>query len=213
MAYPNTWDTFTTKNAGDTIMNTHVNALQTSVVAIEEKLGSGTPLTASTNTALLGTGASSTGYQVISLANASLVQGTLTAERGGTAATSATNTAGGVVILDASSKVPVGQLGAAVDCSAEAAHDNELAATDGFVIVTLTHDGTTSSRDISIGYTDAASPPTTIRGQCTVARYLTDAGYPKYQSFCMPVKKNDRWTVLQTGNTATEVVYWIPWGA
>lgn len=76
MAYPTTWDTFSTKGAGDTIMAAHVNALQTSLIATQEKLGSGTPLTASTNTALLGTGESSTGYQVISLANTSLLYST-----------------------------------------------------------------------------------------------------------------------------------------
>lgn len=39
MAYPTTLDSFTTKNSGDTIAESHVNSLQTAVVAIETKLG------------------------------------------------------------------------------------------------------------------------------------------------------------------------------
>jgi hypothetical protein len=39
MSYPTTIDSFTTKGSGDTISETHVNALQTAVVALENKVG------------------------------------------------------------------------------------------------------------------------------------------------------------------------------
>ncbi len=39
MAFPTTIDSFTTKNSGETISESHVNDLQTSVVAIETKIG------------------------------------------------------------------------------------------------------------------------------------------------------------------------------
>jgi len=102
MAYPTTWDTFSTKGAGDTIMKEHVNALQTSLIATQEKLGSGTPLTASTNTALLGIGASSTGYTTISLANTSLMSGVLDIANGGTGKTSLFSDGGDVAAVDTS---------------------------------------------------------------------------------------------------------------
>lgn len=106
MAYPGSFDTFTTKNAGDTIAQGHVNDLQTAVVSLEHKLGSSsTGLAASTNTALLGAGASASGFQIISLANSALVQGVLTAARGGTGVTN-TNTAGGAVIISATGELP-----------------------------------------------------------------------------------------------------------
>lgn len=108
--------------------------------------------------------------------------------------------------------------GALVDCSAAAARDNELAATDGVVEVVLTHSEAASSRGYSMGKTDAASPPTAIRGQCTVARHGTDAAEqePKYGSFSMLVKKGDRWLVeiIDSGGAlASYGVYWIPLGS
>ena len=113
MAYPTSFDTFTTKNPGDTINAAHMNSPQTSIISLEEKLGianTATALTASTNTALLGTGASATGYQVISLENISLVSGVLPVSRGGTASASASNTAGGIVILDSNGDLPISQI-------------------------------------------------------------------------------------------------------
>ena len=194
MAYPTDFDTFTTKNAGDTIMNTHVNALQTSVVAIEVKLGSGSPLSASTNTALLGTGASSTGYRVISLANSSLVTGTLTSERGGTGVV-LSNNANGVVILDASGLIKNAQFGARVDVSAAEDHDNELAATDGIV------EASNGNGDTVIGYSDTNNPPTTVR-----QRNKGPTG--ESASISMPVRKGERWKT--TGDTTT---FWMPVGS
>jgi hypothetical protein len=104
--YPGSLDSYSTKNSGDTISEAHVNDLQDATEELQIKLGtSQTGLAATTNTALLGRGASATGFAVISLANSSLVTGTLTAERGGTGVTN-TNTAGGAVVLAATSELP-----------------------------------------------------------------------------------------------------------
>jgi len=118
--YPASLDSYSTKNASDTIAEGHINDPQDAIEAIEEKVGTGVAATvaqsASSNTALLGYGASLTGYQVISLANSTLVTGTLTAERGGTGATN-TNTAGGVAVLNASTLLPTALGGTGVNNS------------------------------------------------------------------------------------------------
>jgi hypothetical protein len=216
MAFPTNLDSFTTKNAGDTISQTHVNDLQTSVISIEEKLGSGTPSSASTNTALLGIGNSSTGYQVISLANSTLVTGTLTSERGGTGTTT-TNSANGAVILNASSKIPVAQLGSWVDKSG--GYAAQQATTDGFVVARILW---TAGNDVYAkleGYTDAnANPVALIAGASAGNTHPSTANVNIYtNSFTLPVKKNDYWKVVKTdiggAGTYTISVYWIPLGA
>ena len=83
MAYPTNLDSFSTKVSGETIAEGHINDLQIPVVSIEEKLGTGVT-SASTNTALVGTGNSATGFSVISLANTSLMSGVLAVANGGT---------------------------------------------------------------------------------------------------------------------------------
>jgi hypothetical protein len=105
--FPGSLDAFAALSAGNTISEAHPNDRGDAIEKIEEKLGTGTPSSASTNTALLGTGNSTTGYSTISLDNATLVTGTLTAARGGTGVTN-TNTAGGAVILDANTYYPIG---------------------------------------------------------------------------------------------------------
>jgi len=82
--YPGSLDSYSTKAAGNTIAEGHINDPQDAIKAIEQKLGTGTPSSASTNTALVGTGNSTTGYSVISLANTSLMSGILTIANGGT---------------------------------------------------------------------------------------------------------------------------------
>ena len=193
MAYPTTWDTFSTKGAGDTIMATHVNALQTSVVAIEEKLGSGTPLTASTNTALLGTGASSTGYQVISLANTSLVSGILPVASGGTGTTTGLS----------------GMFGVWADKSAT--YSAQQVTTDGFVVGFIDTNSVASTKGYMEGFTDVNANPTTMR----VSVQVNESAGVNRGSFTIPVKKNDYWKIVLTQQIGTTLitVYWIPLGS
>ncbi|MFH1318323.1 MAG: hypothetical protein ABIH71_04855, partial [Candidatus Omnitrophota bacterium] len=95
-------------------------------------------------------------------------------------------------------------LGAWVDCSAAAAHDNELAATDGFVMAH--YYGNAEAIVIKI-YTDSSNPPTTLRGGATV--YYPGGSNKCYSTGAVPVKKGDYWSVVGDDN----VVYWIPLGA
>lgn len=85
-----------------------------------------------------------------------------------------------------------------------------LAATDGFVQVTfVTTAGDAHWR--SIGYTDGNNPPTTMRGGYEGDEpYVGDVG-----SFCMPVKKGDRYKVhlVSSDGKETQTIYWIPMGA
>lgn len=79
--YPGSLDSYSTKAVGNTISESHINDPQDAIEAIEEKVGTGASGTiaqsASTNTALLGYGASTTGFATISLANTFLVTGSL----------------------------------------------------------------------------------------------------------------------------------------
>jgi hypothetical protein len=86
--------------------------------------------------------------------------------------------------------------GAWSDCSAAAAHDNELAATDGFVIA---YNTSGEAMDIK---TDANNPPTTVR-----ASGNGDAHNEDITLMC-PVRKGDRWLV----NGTVVAVYWLPIG-
>ena len=77
--FPASLDSYSTKAAGNTIAEGHVNDPQDAIEIIEQKVGIGASATiaqsASTNTALLGYGASSTGFTTISLNNTSLCKG------------------------------------------------------------------------------------------------------------------------------------------
>ena len=119
--FPASLDAYSTKAASETISEAHINDPQDAIEIIEQKVGTGVaatvPQSASTNTALVGYGASLTGYQVISLSNKTLTPGLLTAERGGTGATNS-NTAGGTVVLDAVPSVPTKYGGTSADLSA-----------------------------------------------------------------------------------------------
>lgn len=90
--FPASLDSYSTKAAGSTIAEGHVNDPQDAIEIIEQKLGVGASGTiaqsASTNTALLGYGASLTGYTTISLNNTSLISGVLAVANGGTGTTS-----------------------------------------------------------------------------------------------------------------------------
>ena len=98
-------------------------------------------------------------------------------------------------------------LGAWVDKSSS--YGAQQATTDGFVVVDLVRGGGDSIAT-SIGYTDANSDPTTERTRCCAVNSASthvdfDGG------FCMPVKKNDYWKVVNSGGT--QKVYWIPLGS
>lgn len=142
------------------------------------------------------------------------VTGTLPVGNGGTGVTAAANGAGGVVIpagavnaasgavvLDASSKISVPQLGAWVDKSASYAA--QQAATDGFVVVVVT---TAGSDGVHV-YTDANADPTTKRG-LVLGKTVTISG-----SAMVPVKKNDYWKIVKDASAVIAAVYWIPIGS
>ena len=81
--------------------------------------------------------------------------------------------------------------------SAGAINTSVLAATDGFVVCSsgiLTNGGV-------VGYSDASTPPTTIRAQVSFG-----FGSSGRASFTMPVRKGDYWKV-SAGCTTN---YWIP---
>ena len=145
----------------------------------------------------------------------SMVTGTLPTGSGGTGSTANANAAGGVVVLDASSKLPAvdgSQLtnistsfGAWVDKSSS--YEAQQAATDGFVIVyALT---TNTGQNYATLYTDSNSNPTTIRG----ALQLDANDYPDRGQLFTPVKKNDYWKVVLSGTITSLAVYWIPLGS
>jgi len=97
--------------------------------------------------------------------------------------------------------------GAAVDCSAAADHDNELAATDGLVdfSFTLGADGHVQGD----GYTDNNNPPTTHwkRGQ---GEHGSCLGAP----FTMRVRKGERWkVVIADSGTVNWWIFWTPIGS
>ena len=78
---------------------------------------------------------------------------------------------------------------------------------DGYVKVSIAASGTQQGRvDIK---TDAATPPTVIRGAAT-----GDAGtFSNKNGDCCPVKKNDYYLVSKfdgAGGAPTYSVYWIP---
>ncbi|MBI5873339.1 MAG: hypothetical protein HZB36_04260 [Candidatus Omnitrophica bacterium] len=88
------------------------------------------------------------------------------------------------------------------------------AATDGFVIVSLVANGWDNSSN-STGYTDAANPPTIIRGYASTNQ-TTDARFNNTRNgFCMPVRKGDYWKVVYSSSqgSATQIIYWIAIGS
>jgi hypothetical protein len=156
------------------------------------------------------------------------VTGTLPVGNGGTGATAAANaangvvvptgavnTANGAVILNASGQLPAISgalltnlppptgLGAWVDCTTATAHDNELAATDGFIQCVI-HNNSGGNWYIK---TDGSNPPTTIRAQMFVEGHAYD------QILCSFVRKGDRWLVEANGDNGSSVIWWIPLGS
>jgi len=87
-----------------------------------------------------------------------------------------------------------------------------LAATDGFLVVAL-YSLTQNCTRYATGYTDANSPPTTIR--CTASGIsVIDSDTENYGSFTMPVKKGDYYRVVVTGGGPyTIAINWIPLGS
>jgi len=125
--------------------------------------------------------------------------------------------ASNIVQLDTSSKLPPvdgSQLtnlpttgfGAWVDKTAD--YGAQQATTDGFVCAILTGSGNQTKSNAK-GYTDANADPSTVRGQCSVWWFDSTV---LYQSFMMPVKKNNYWKVVKTGFDGLSV-YWIPLGS
>jgi len=137
----------------------------------------------------------------------------LSTAQGGTGSTANANAASGVVVLDASSKLPAvdgSQLtnistsfGAWVDKSSS--YGAQQAATDGFVCAT-SYDSGESSADI-IGYTDANANPTTIRAH---NKTNVSVGGGTYAYIMFPVKKGDYWKVENNADDNSITVYWIP---
>ncbi len=118
----------------------------------------------------------------------------------------AINSANGAVVLDANSKIPVGQLGAWVDKSAS--YGAQQAATDGIVIAII-NTNTGSSGVYGYGYTDVNANPTTVRGKLSGNATINSSG-----TITMPVKKGDYWKITNGDIGGTVVsVYWIPLGA
>ncbi len=137
----------------------------------------------------------------------------LSTAQGGTGSTANANAANGVVVLDASSKLPAvdgSQLtnistsfGAWVDKSSS--YGAQQAATDGFVVgYAYGVGGYDGDAD---GYTDSTSNPSTIRFRVK----SSNASGNDRNSFMMPVKKNDYWKIVLT--TGGICVYWIPLGS
>lgn len=78
------------------------------------------------------------------------------------------------------------------------------AASDGLVVFIRNYAG--DANDAYQGKTDNSNPPTTIRAASSAGTNPTD-------SFTMPVKKGDYWTVSQTaGTTSSTVLNWVPLG-
>lgn len=140
----------------------------------------------------LQTDASNPSWQTVDMATD--VTGTLATGNGGTGATANANAANGVVVLDASSKISVGQLGSWESKTKDTTY---LAATDGFVLGYKT----SGTAPIYIR-SDSSNPPTTTRA-------IVEP-YENGQSVCAmsPVKKGDYWRAEDAA-----VVYWIPWGS
>jgi len=74
--------------------------------------------------------------------------------------------------------------------------DNTIyqAATDGFVLARCNDLG-----DVIEGYTDGANPPTTLRPKAG------RGGNTQWETFTMPVRKNDYWKTVNADN-----IWWIP---
>ncbi len=122
MAYPSTIDSFSTKNTGDVIQASHVNDLQTAVVAVETKVGvTGSAVTSTldyqvNNTASVNPGhkhtfSSLSDFTVSSPVSGDILQyngtkfvntpaGSLALKFGGTGADGALNISSGVTTLD-----------------------------------------------------------------------------------------------------------------
>lgn len=100
------------------------------------------------------------------------------------------------------------KLGAWVDMSAN--YGAQQAATDGFVQVHMTWNGSDSSTEYALGYTDVNSNPTTLRGSASTCRIGSSEGHNPYNSFTMPIKKGEYWKVTLTGSPTLFSVYWIP---
>lgn len=101
--FPTSLDSYTTKNSGDTILESHVNNLQDAVVATEIKIGTGSSTPAS-GKVLRASGTGTSAWAAVDLTTD--VTGTLPTSNGGTSSTANANAASGVVLLDASSKLP-----------------------------------------------------------------------------------------------------------
>lgn len=144
----------------------------------------------------------------------SMVTGTLPTGSGGTGSTANANAAGGVVVLDASSKLPAvdgSQLtnistsfGAWVDKSSS--YGAQQAATDGFVLAYSTQ-GQENKR--MIGYTDGNTTPTTVRADFDL-RGAYSAGRGTL-NIMFPVRKGDYWRVVTDATIGK--VWWIPLGS
>jgi hypothetical protein len=125
----------------------------------------------------------------------------------GTALTGLASVPSGAGLLPVANITPL--LGSWVDCSTGASHDNEVAATDGFVLAYCS-EAVDAKTVVLQSYTDTSNPPTTCR------QFAGDyvSGGTKTVNLMMPVKKGNRWSVVKTGTgSAAEVVYWIPLGA
>lgn len=89
-----------------------------------------------------------------------------------------------------------------------------LAASDGFVVVTVVKGSETSWAQVA-GYTDGSNPPTTKRGDASYSCW-TGVDYPTYSnSFMMPARKGDYWKVVRVGFGGTApviTIFWMPLG-
>jgi hypothetical protein len=139
------------------------------------------------------------GLNITSQAQGDLIYYNATWQRLGAGTAGQVLTTGGAGANPSWNTTVTSSLGAWSDVSAAGAHDNETAATDGFVVAAFSTAGSASS---SIGRTGTGSPATQ---RCSVTQTSSSN-----DGFTMPVRKGEFWNV--STDAPSMYIYWIPLG-